>query len=1059
MQNRRWWGLGLLGIALAGTIALVIPSEAQTGAMLARNDYGAARQPDRAVQQEAQAIANRIDEALRRSSSLLQTIADADLTVFERERIGLNAASSQWPVALFTATPGKGSDFSVQPPGERYLSPEDVTAIQKQGVWIAERSPLKSVLIAVPSRTGQVLASRVPFHYFSQGLNALPRPNGVRRYLLDASGKPLEGEVAPSGEDRDWCQQLLQLGEGFLATSDAMFSVARVPSTGWAVVVRHPIGHTNPLLSLDPGTLAGPTMVASGPLQAPGLPKGILLYPLAGAALLFGLAIVGWKQRWPGLEDGPIAFGENAFKTVTAPLRDRFDRRMPLGESLPASSETSLATFAAEVPSKLPAAIAGDVDFLRTEQIRNLREVWSHTEERLSGQRTWVRDEVRRVQESTTTSISELGSIVNLAEQRLEDARSAWSDVQASLLARIDEARGGLADQQEVQAEFRHTVEDQLSDLRHALTAEQEAREEQGKRLAKGLGDLATGLESENTARSGQDAQLAKDLSDAQAALQAALDAETKARELLGERLSSDVAGLKGELATGIEGLKADLAAGDAEIRSELRSGLEGLKNDYAADLSGLKGELASGADSLKSDLDALGTLMNEEFTRLDGVLQAARTLLSELDAREADSRSQWQTALTAQAERNDQLVGELAEARQALAAELADQATKLQRVVAEAQTELGAEMAAIADRTRQLGTSLEALESRVGDQHQGTDGRLTELQALVQEALPPLRQELEALRDLSGAVEQISYRLDAHAERFEGLSALEGRLLDLGKRMDERFADLDIARRSIDERVEAANARVLEQADALEEANERLFGLGDEIERVSEALEETRSDIGSLSQRVDNRVADTQGNISELQGRHEALDRRFETLDRRTEKLEDHGKAIDATLTDLTGKVSEQARTQGELKGVSTEFAGLKGRLEGMSLAHARQQEALNAAVQQITSLQQAFEAKAADTALQSQVEELTRFVQQLAEQSQLLAQALEASTVAASRSEGMLGEQLGQIRSEQTEAVSALTRENAALREALDGLRENNEALSNRMHMVVQVLSKISK
>lgn len=923
MHNRRWYGVGLLGIALAGTIALVIPSEAQTGAMLARNDV-ATRQPDRAVQQEAQAIASHLEDSMRRGAALLQTLADGDLAVFERDRVALNAATSQWPVALFTATPGKGSDMSVQPPGERYLSSEDVQAIQKQDVWISERSPLKSVLVAVPSRTGQVLASRVPFDYFTQGLNALPRANGVRRYLLDVGGKAISGDVAPGGDDRDWCQQLLQMGEGFLATSDALFAVARVPSTGWAVVVRHPLGSNLPPLTFD-GTLGGPTMVASGPLQAPGLPKGILLYPLAGAALLFGLAIVGWKQRWPGMEDGPIAFGENAFKTVTAPLRDRFDRRSPSEPLLP-SSETGLATFAAEVPSKLPAAIAGDVDFLRTEQVRNLRELWSHTEERLSGQRNWVREEVRRVQDSTTASISELGSIVNLAEQRLEDARSAWGEVQASLLARIDETRAGLASEQESNEDYRASLHDQLSGLRNALVDEREEREDQGKRLAKGLGDLATGLES-------------------------GLAQEREAHQALSERM--------------------------------------------------------------ERDLDALSTLMNEEFARLEGILQASRSLVAELDAREADSRAQWQAALATQSERTDRVEAELAAAREALVAELEQKAQELQALVADTQSQLGGEVSAIADRAGQIGQSLGALEARLAEHRTGLDERLGELQALVQEALPPLRAELESLRDLSGSVEQISHRLDAHAERFEGLSALEHRLLDLGQRMDQRFQELDVARRSFDERVEAANARVLEQADELEETNERLY----DHEQAVTRLNHEQQQLGQRLERADDKLAE------------------------------------------LAKRAADQDRTLGEVKALPTELAGLKGRLEGMSLAHARQQEALNAAVKQLAGLQEAFQARTADTGLQSQVEELTTFVQQLAEQSQLLAQALDASTTAASRTEEWLGEQLSQIRSEQSEAVSALTHENAALRTSLQALKESNEALSNRMHMVVQVLSKISK
>lgn len=977
VRNRRRWGMGWLGIALAGTIVLVAPAAHPRAAAAEVGSDSPTMQPDRAVQQEATAIALRIDGAIHRSSSLLDTLALGDLGVFEHARIALNATGNQWPVSLFSAPQAKGSDFSVAPAGERFLSASDVAEVQRHGVWVSERSLARTLIVAVPSRTGQVLASQIPLSYFVEGLNALPHANGVKRYLLNAAGDALDGANAPTSEERDLCAQLLQEGGGFLSTSDALYSVARVPSTAWAVVVRYPASGAVPLASLDPGILGGPTMVASAPLNGVGFPKGFILFPLGGVALLFGVGLVGWKQRWPGLEEGPIAFGEHALRTVTAPLRDHvLGRPSEPGRGLDAKS-LELTAFAAEVPTKLPAALGGeDVEFLRTEQVRNLREIWNHTEERLSGQRSWVREEVRRVHDASTTSIAELASLVNLAEQRLEDSRAAWSDVQASLLARISEART-------------------------ALSAEEQAR--------------------------------------------------------------------------------------------------LGLANEVKDGLAAIQVQFSSSERRLETDMEAMHARLHSEFSELESALAAAREAIAELATREAASASQFNTAVASAQDVSKALEAKLDQTSERFENELQGvmkRTQKLENLLMSVEESLASYRsdleASRAKRNQEVDQALEGVQDSLSRQNQSVQQLQEQVTSLVDTTLPSMRHEFEAQR-----LELTSKVAEAHDRQEHALSVSENALSALRTEVDSRIHAFHETLGQLDKRVDAANKRVLEQADELESTNELLYEQDDKLEALTERLDQQNQELDALKPLLVTTAADHQsllavqeaqrelsdrldaeseqsaslnGRVVDMAARATELAQQLEVLtsevDHRASALDHRFAVSESKQSDLSNRVDELGRLYQDTQNLPSEVGGLKGRIEGLSLAHTRQQEALSAAVRGLGELQATFEQRQSDAGLKERIDELSHVIQQLAEQGRLLAAALEANVSAATRTEGWVAEQLGLIRTQQSEAVSSLERklierdrDNAQLRESLATMKESQEAIANRMHMVVQVLTKLSK
>ncbi|MNY20543.1 hypothetical protein D3C86_1540270 [compost metagenome] len=251
-----------------------------------------------------------------------------------------------------------------------------------------------------------------------------------------------------------------------------------------------------------------------------------------------------------------------------------------------------------------------------------------------------------------------------------------------------------------------------------------------------------------------------------------------------------------------------------------------------------------------------------------------------------------------------------------------------------------------------------------------------------------------------------------------------------------QRLDAVESELKQFDERWDSAQGRL---DSLLKETDAGLRGIGEDLRREQ----------GALDKRLQEAEGRFLGKIEDLATRTGAV----ETLaNQRFEQAQ-------AALGNLEAKFEKSQQAAESTQRLSGELGGLKGRLEGLALAHGRQQETLNAALAQLGKLQQEVGAQRQDPAIAGKVDDLTGLVQQLAEQSRLLAQALDANTAAASRTETWIQEELGSMQASQGQALAALEQENAVLKASLDAMRETQDALSHRMHMVVQVLSKLSK
>ncbi|HEY9898894.1 MAG TPA: hypothetical protein V6D00_06900, partial [Pantanalinema sp.] len=496
-------------------------------------------------------------------------------------------------------------------------------------------------------------------------------------------------------------------------------------------------------------------------------------------------------------------------------------------------------------------------------------------------------------------------------------------------------------------------------------------------------------------------------------------------RAELDERLVALAAGLRDDMAGGeartretlaeqqlaFERLRDDLDAAVAQALPRLRTEIEAVRGEVARRVDGFVLDLTSRLETLDS------RLMEAAEQRVASGLDLLETTLLELRAELAAAQEGHQTDL-------ETLMTELAA--------IADEAIPaLRRDVAP--------VLVLDERAGALEARLEAFEPRMAAYSEQVQAMQAEAAALAvrHESSDKRHAAIEArLGSLEEGLEPLGNRLDSLAEGFKPLGnrldSLEEGLEPLGNRLDS----LEEGLRQVDERWDSAQGHL---DSLIKEADAGLRGLGDELKREQ----------GAIDKRLQETEGRFLGKIEDLAARTGAV----EAL--ANQRFEQAQRAIDG----VEAKIEQSLRSQADSQRLSGELGGIKGRLEGLALAHGRQQEALNAALSQLTKLHQDVGAERQDPALVGKVDDLTGLVQQLAEQSRMLAQALDANTAAATRTETWIQEELGSLQSTQGQALAALEQENAALKASLEAMRETQDALSHRMHMVVQVLSKLSK
>jgi len=894
LRKRGWWGVGLLGVALAGSITLLVPGKALPQVTDPQGTQTILHeQPDRAVQREANLLSNRIEGALRRGASLLSTLGEGDLTAFSRERMFLHAQDGQWAISLFGQPALKSSDQLVQPPGEAYLNTAELSDIQHSGPWVAERPSRRCVIVAAPGRNGQVLATQVPYRYFDEAIAHLPAPTGVRRFLLNAAGEPLDATVKLSDDEKEYCRQLLQEGDGFLATPDSLYAVSRVPLTGWAMVVRHPAGVTVPPLNLDTAQLSGPTMVSTGPLDAGPNPKGLILFPIAGAALF-----LGWR------------------------MKKRHDQpRLPRSTREARGMAPDHASLPSEPAPQLPAVIGGgDVEFLRTEQVRNLRELWNHTEERLSSQRNWVREELRRVTEQSTSSMTELAAVVNLSEQRLEDARSAWNEVQSQLLIRVEEARQSMTSERMERSEGDG----------HLLVQLQELGERTQGEFARIEGSLAEvrGLLSEAEGRTGE----------AIAALHSVIEGDREDRAetsesltVLAERLRP-LEALEGRLTEALVLVDGRLGS----LADELRTEAERARSQSTA--------LEARSEQAEMALEAQGERAGSLLSALDTLEQRVGSVLTEVETRIDAVRAE----LRDQSEgRFGEWLATCEERLASSAAQLREELRKMRESSTASALELGTLVSKAEERLEGARQTLDALTDRTRPL-EGLEGRVTEALASVDERLSALTE------DLRQAVEQGQIRLTASEARHEQTGmALEVQ----GDRVSALVRSVDALERRVSTALDEVAQRLNGVSDELRQQNESRFGtwiaafeerlassaaqLREELRKVRESSTASAIELGAIVSMAEERLDEARKGWEDLQAAlSERVDVAKDTADGVAQRLEAEFGRIEASIASVRDLMAAQST---RVEGMAQVAASVETLEQRVSMALQEVDERLN--------------------------------------------------------------------------------------------------------------------
>jgi chromosome segregation ATPase len=527
------------------------------------------------------------------------------------------------------------------------------------------------------------------------------------------------------------------------------------------------------------------------------------------------------------------------------------------------------------------------------------------------------------------------------------------------------------------------------------------------------------------------------------------------------------------EVVSSIRTQLATLAAKVGELARELESAPSGAGGDSALDaaLAELTGRvdglaeavaavpiLSEAVDPLRAEVNALGQ-------RTDRLVESLTERIDQLGAAIAATPGAEETVAPLRAE-----VEELA-AR--LAAEAAARESAAERLAAlerrppdpPALAEVRSELAALGLRVGELADPsaahearerFDALEARLGDT--STTERLgDELSALAHrvdalarsiDSVPELESTVAPLR---GAVEELSARLAAEAAARESaaerLAALEGRPLEppglaelrselaaLGLRVGE-LADPSAAHEAR-ERFDALEARLGDTS-----ATERL---GEELAALARRLEELgRVDPESLASRLD------------------ATEGRSETAVRAAEALEAVAAELRSRLDDLAARAGERDRLletlgtgAGELRGLVT---ALSERVDGdrsLERAEAVLSERLGELEERLTHaaggedrLRDVLTALVHDA--RAQLEEQDRQLHARVDES---AAAIAALTAGAERVD-----ELERRLADQSDLERRLRETLAPLDEAAAAIREDQEALRDRLAEALQRLSSV--
>jgi len=521
----------------------------------------------------ASQLALRVDASFRQTALRLGDVSRQDPGELAREPVAIETTRTQWPIVTYLVN---GDRLTRIPDSRPLLTASELatTTARKPGVF-AKGS---SLVMALPAGTDRYTTAEMPMAAFVDPLSELPLGGGSSILLLDADGNPI-GRKGLDSEDRELLKSVSSESSTTMVSKTSLLSVARVPSTGWAVLVRVPLSEAYQGLSLpqvDARLLPEPLyLVKRAPgASLEGIGKGILLAGGGLALLLLGLA---FTRQW--LRDPK--WREALSRRARLQFRKTFPQApAPFGAMGGAGASGGLAVLEALVdeqnalaapPSPPPPAAAPE---------GATSGVWR---EALQAQVAYLLAELTRTQEQVRTLTA--AAAPETFERRMDALRDAFRELERELEAKQE---GVIQDFTEALKQRLDVDARRLESLEQAVRQQQEAVSRAGALQAR-LDELSEGLRQ----RFAQEDQLLAALDQEVSALRAQQVHFAEASESKLGMLTSELEGYRNQSVQGdrqaVERIEVltkalqELHASSGKLRQDVHGALQQAQRENAS--------------------------------------------------------------------------------------------------------------------------------------------------------------------------------------------------------------------------------------------------------------------------------------------------------------------------------------------------------------------------------------------------------------------------------------------------------------------------------------------
>lgn len=849
------------------------------------------------AEQESGKVAAAVDAIFIQVVTALKELADETPTPFPRYKISLSDHEVSWPVSAFLA------DGTWE--GPEQFDEGILNEVRQSGIWIADRTETRHVVVAVAGKSGNVLFVAIPHAFFNEAMVGLGQMKSGLFSLFTHEGQGVGG-VGLDPDEHDLLMQADPAERSTLFTSKSLVSLAGIPSTGWRLVIRYPIEEAKKGLSRPvgvPATLARSLNVSkdSKGLKAE-VTRQLSLLPFGLGALVLGVSLLGfWRNRRKIASMFPSGLTEQRFWANTVVERSPLNVMSPSSylDEDPGFVKEAM-SLELEIPERVSeeAALHSQAIALLRKQVHELeRAVQAQDVIRLirelgsqvTSQREWAASELRKLGGTQTQRSEDLSTQIATISRRYDEALLSWQQESQALDAKVH----GLIEQYKLGAEEQVRIETTLANF----------QEKVGQEFDLLAASVQTILESVKAFREHGEAT-DRDVQGALAETQDAVKAQAEGLERLESKLKSEVDGLIGLLDAGDTALKA--------LSSQVLSELPALRAAYETDLAEAKDEAARLGERVESLAEhlvgletALSTYSQKALQRFDDHDELFEFLNTAIELRPTHDE------VNGLLKHLEDRLDEVAVTAERLAEGMVDKMSKL----SDRQASMDQQVVDVASHAEALDNRLDA----VVEHGEGLEQRLDASEQLGQFQATTISEMMGTLTRLEEELQAAVDGLDSHQEVFraevqrwqEALSTLSDQGTELMQAVESSqhtMADeLADTLRQINQRIEhaqEANASMIDrlqhQVDGFESQVETAIDRAIEGLKVGIA-ESSRTLAGELEAKVARVLSHQHTQVGQALSAIDSL--RFELAQRDAENRQ-----LQETLAALNAKLGSQS-------------------------------------------------------------------------------------------------------------------------------------------------------